>query len=485
MKSLRGRRIDAALRCGVLLGLASGCAVRVVPLADERDEGPGADAGTSMPMPGVDVPVASDRGAMPNPVDTSNPGDRPVPVDAPTQPGTGMVDLLVVVDNSNSMRSGQSLLNAHLGPMVLRLFHQYGVQDVHVGVVSTDLGSGGRTVPSCGTPEGDNAVLNPRTRGEALQTHPPGPGPGEGFCIPTVRNAPFLRLRPSDDPMATYWSPSCHSHLDIGGCGLEQPLEAALRALTTQAAPGGPNAGFLRPEATLAVLVLSDEDDASVRDCSRHDGVGACDDARDVFDATSTRWGAADLNLRMYDYDPGSERDPTWSLDRYVDPARPTRGLLGLKPGHPERIVFGAITGVPQALPRLPSGSTDWDGLLGPPAPGRPDDFAARNEVGAFRSANPEGLVSMRQRERDLVCLDTPRMVPACRRLGSAPTCNAGEQAFAWRARRIAEVARRFDASALCQGAPCGNGMVASICDTESASPFDRFGDLIGRRTSR
>ncbi len=486
MKSLRRRGIGAALRWGVVLGVASGCAVRVVPLADERD----GDAGAQMPLPTDDVAVAADRPA--EPADTGSPVDAPPPpdvhpaVDAPSVPGRNAVDLLVVVDNSNSMRLGQEFLNNNLGTMVLRLLQTHGVADVRVGVLSTDLGAGGVPVPSCATAAGDDAVLNPRTRGAALALHPPGEGPGELFCRPEVRAAPFLQFGPSHDAMFTYWTPSCHSHLGVGGCGIEQPLEAALRALTTQAAPGGPNAGFLRPEATLAILVLSDEEDGSVRDCSRHDGVGPCDDARDVFRAESARWASPDLNLRFYDYQPGSPQDPTWPLERYVDPARPTRGFLGLKPGHPERVVFGAITGVPQSLPQRPDGSTDWDTLLGPPAPGRPDDFVARDAELAFSSmSNPEGPISMRQRHRDVSCTDFTRMVPACRQAQTQPGCRPDVQPFAWRARRIAEVARRLDASALCQGGPCGNGMVASICERNDSGAFDRFAERIARRTGR
>jgi hypothetical protein len=44
------------------------------------------------------------------------------------------------------------------------------------------------------------------------------------------------------------------------GCGFEQPLEAMRLALVDAS---GPNAGFLRPHARLAVITLQDEDDCS------------------------------------------------------------------------------------------------------------------------------------------------------------------------------------------------------------------------------
>jgi hypothetical protein len=62
--------------------------------------------------------------------------------------------------------------------------------------------------------------------------------------------------------------------------------------------------------------------------------------------------------------------------------------------------------------------------------------------------------------------------VPACRRQGSTydmtrPCSNAQYMAFP--SRRIVEVARRFDEAPLCNGQPCRNGMVASICSANYA----------------
>ncbi|MDB4929197.1 MAG: putative lipoprotein [Myxococcaceae bacterium] len=452
MTSRRRRpSISRALGLGAALALAPGCALNVV--ADPRD-----DAGTAATTPLPDGPS-----------------------------GAGSVDLLVVVDDSNSMARGQAYLDANLGATVSALLRRHGVRDVHVGVISTNLGTPGATVPSCGVSEGgDQGLLNPRARGTAARLRTPPEVPTPALCRPGgVTDDAFLTLSPADDDAFVLAAPTCHTAIGVGGCGLEQQLEAARRALLGEGGVASANAGFLRPEATLAILVLSDEDDGSVRDCRFHDGVGACVDALDVYDPRSTRWSTPDLNFRLYAYAPGTAQDPTWPLERYVDPARPARGFLGLKPGHPERVVFGAITGVPVAVPRRADGTTDWDALLGPPAPGRPDDFAARDGQRAFRDpAHPLGPISMRQRDPDAQC---PRMVPACRYAGGAPAavCDAPDHFSAQRARRIVEVARRFDESALCAGLPCRNGMVASICDGGNATPFERFADLVGRRVSR
>ncbi len=468
-----------------------GCLVKVVPLASE-------DAAVGAPIADAATPSADGANASSDApsrvVDASTPiadAGRVPGSDAPAADGTatgspggaGSVDLLVVLDDSASMGFSQGYAIGYVGYVVSGLLNQHGVNDVRVGVVTTDLGTPGSTVPGCAVSDGgDGAMLNPRVRGAATQTHP-GPEISDAFCTPEVQAANFVTVRSTDDPMQQLWRGGCPMHVATTGCGLEQQLEAAYRALVTRGGPGGANEGFLRRDATLAILVVSDEDDGSARDCRYHDGVGACSDALDVYDASSTRWASPDLNLRFYDYTPASAQDPTWPLERYVDPARPLRGFLGLKPGHPERVVFGALTGVPVAVPQRTDGTTDWDRVLGPAAPGRPDDFVARDGQAAMTSpTDPSGPTSMRQRDPDPMC--PSRMVPACRQNHTAPTssCSSGDQYYAWRARRIAEVARRFDESALCAGGPCRNGMVASICDSDDVTPAARFAAIIGRR---
>ncbi len=490
--NLRRRGVSLSFGLGAACAMLSGCLVQVVPVAQ------GGDAGVSDAMPSVDGAVLDalpvDRATpppdavMPPPDAVTPPPDVVMPPTdtGPGDPsqGAGSVDLLVVVDDSNSMVRGQQYLDSYLGQTVGSLLQRYGVRDVRIGVVSTDLGTPGAMVPSCVGERGDDGLLNPRARGPATMFRmlPPPTSP----CDEVIAAQPFVTVSAADDPMTPYWKSTCQTRLGIGGCGLEQQLEAARRALVEQGAAGRPNAGFLRRDATLAILVLSDEEDGSVRDCRYHDGVGACSDATDVFQAPSTRWASPDLNRRFYDYEPGGAQDPTWPVDRYVDPARPTRGFLGLKPGHPERVVFGAITGVPIAVPRAADGGTDWDALLGPSAPGRTDDFDARDATRAFTDPmNPTGALSMRQHDADPMC--PTRLVPACRLHDSRPsmTCDVASQPFAWRARRIAEVARRFDRSALCNGMPCGNGMVASICGDNDGSPFERFAAMVARRVAR
>ncbi len=355
------------------------------------------------------------------------------------------------------------------------------IEDLHVAVVSSDLGSGGVTLVGCSTPtgpmRGDDGLLGPLVHGPALLAIPPDPafiGDCLGATVPT-----FLAFESSQDAASDVRRTfRCSGALGAGGCIAQQPLEAMYRAIVERRADSrpdntGPNAGFLRDAAYLSLLAIGVSDDFSVRDCAHSEPGQPCDDATSVFDLASTRWAGMTLPVRMDRHPTGSLDDPTWPLDRYVDPANPMRGFPSLKPGHPERVTFGAITGVPIVVPQTGTGYSarpDWDALLGSPGAAGPDDFAHRDGSTALSIVTAEGPISMRPSNLDPDCFD--RVVPACRREGttyepSHPACAIEQQDFARPARRLVEVARRFSDAALCNGAPCGTGAISSVCSND------------------
>src|SRR5262245_29508084 len=63
------------------------------------------------------------------------------------------LDLLFMVDNSNSMREEQANLTSNFPAFLTALG---SASDVHVGVVSSDMGSAGYPVTTCGTLSGDD-----------------------------------------------------------------------------------------------------------------------------------------------------------------------------------------------------------------------------------------------------------------------------------------------------------------------------------------
>ncbi len=456
----------------------------------------GVDAG-----PTFDVPRVTDDVPFP---DVPPPPDITEPQYATLLPGRALdeVDLLVLVDNSNSMRENQEILVAQLQPLIDTLTRPpdlngdgvpdyLAVRSLHAAVVDTDLGTPGSSIPGCLEPDiGDDGLLNPIRNGRAESHHEPWTAAPPGFrpadCIDPNQFPSFITFE-SGATDATRFGHDfvCNAALYVHGCGLESPLEAIYRSLVTHDASDtagntSPNAGFVRTGALLAIVVLTDEEDGSVRDCRYAESGQPCADATDAYNPASTDWASMELNLRMYMYQPGGPQDPTWSLDRYVSPSDPSRGYLSLKPGHPERVFFAAVTGVPLRVPLSPDGATDWDALLGRPAPGAPNDFARRDTTTALQGNSREGPFSMLQANRDPNCAQ--RVVPACRREGTNynPTaCTADLQYFAWPSRRVVEIARRFDQSPWCSGRPCRNGLVSSICARDFSPTFAALRDRL------
>lgn len=487
----------------------------------------------------VTVSDAVDTGALDANTDSSVDASAVDVVEGPVED----IDLLLVVDNSNSMRDNQANFMREIEPLLLRLTNPpctsatnptphtcdannssdrrvaRPVRSLNVGVVSTDLGAPtGPVALGCANIElGDDGNMNPIRFGGALASHLPwtvSPAPPAGFrpasCDESIEGGlstqnlypNFITYNTSADDTAGFAEDfSCNAGIYVKGCPVESQLEAVWRALIWHGAGNivlGPpsNAGFVRPNAVLAIVMLTDEEDGSVRNCAYDIGNPTCNDARSVYqNATAGRWPAVNADLRMYHYMPCSNADPTWNLDRYIDPDDASKGIMALKPGHPERIIFAAITGVPIDVPGSagPSGRyiVDWDRLLGPPGPNGADDFCGRlSQDSSLDLDTPEGHTSMKQFNVDPDCLSV-RVVPSCRREGSTPPepgstdfCFTTGQYFALPSRRIVEVARRFDRAPLCNGSPCENGLVSSICKNDYSESIGGIAGAISRRLS-
>jgi len=145
------------------------------------------------------------------------------------------MDVLFVIDNSPSMREEQQNLSDNFDGFVesLRQFQDGGV-DFRIGVTTTAFP----------TSVSELVVGAPSASGALLKT--------------ADMTAPWLS---ASDPDLSH---QFHALATLGTNGAwdEQPLEAARAALIDRVADGQ-NAGFLRPEALLALVVLTDEDDLS------------------------------------------------------------------------------------------------------------------------------------------------------------------------------------------------------------------------------
>jgi len=172
------------------------------------------------------------------------------------------VDLLFVIDNSNSMEQEQKNLKANFPKLIEALRTpklNNKIPNVHIGIVSTDLGAGNYNLPSCETTGGDKGKLlnTPRIAG-CTPPKDPWISYDEGTTnIPGGGKDPIKKVKDAF---------SCIAEIGLNGCGFEQPLESSRRALDPAM---NINPGFLRnnprknEDALLAIVYITDEDDCS------------------------------------------------------------------------------------------------------------------------------------------------------------------------------------------------------------------------------
>ncbi|MBI4822471.1 MAG: choice-of-anchor D domain-containing protein [Deltaproteobacteria bacterium] len=133
--------------------------------------------------------------------------------------GASAVDVLLVVDDSCSMQDYQDRLAASL-PDFVSIGDSVG-SDYHIGIITTDA-----TSPLVGRLRGTPAFVTPLQVGRAA-------------------------------------SLAANAAVGINGSPDEQGLFAAAEATSNPSLLAGPNAGFLRADGQLSVVVLSDEDEQS------------------------------------------------------------------------------------------------------------------------------------------------------------------------------------------------------------------------------
>jgi hypothetical protein len=191
----------------------------------------------------------------------------------PPVPMTTKVDVLFVVDNSPSMNPIQAELKSAFPTFAtaLNAFPSKGAAtSFHVGVVTTDLGSGPTSVGSNCKVGGLGGRLQPLGAAHDISCLPPTGG--ENFMdIDQIGGGNNLPAGQSFEQTFT-----CMASVGDTGCGFEHVLESPYKALS-----GGipENAGFLRDDALLAVIWLTNEDDCSA------------DPNTDLFAQANTQYG--------------------------------------------------------------------------------------------------------------------------------------------------------------------------------------------------
>lgn len=242
------------------MGFASACGSDTPPegvgessstLPSADDAGP-TDTGAGETSGSMTTPATSGASA---PADSSGDGENPEPPiqfdlgalpDAPSGEGMGCagIDFLFVVDNSGSMGAQQQQLLASFSGFIAAI--EDTIDDVtsyHVGVLTSDAYTG--NAPGC------------QSLGDLVsQTTTPAGCQGAGVdCMPFAEGHRFA----TDMDDLTQKFP-CMAQ--VGSCGhwIEQPVTATIAALDpVKAQPGGCNEGFLREDAILVLVIVTDD----------------------------------------------------------------------------------------------------------------------------------------------------------------------------------------------------------------------------------
>jgi hypothetical protein len=384
------------------------------------------------------------------------------------------VDLLMMVDNSNSMAGEQASLKREFPRVIEVLTTGYRfegdpnpfppVKDLHVGVVSSDMGIPGVELPpNCRADGGDDGKLQNTPRGDNCDAEYP-------------RWLSFIgdpKIGNLTDPVKFASDVGCIATLGTGGCGFEQQLESPFKALMPKlledatgsavqnryrfiateesrtwgrgdlpVASGG-NAGFIRNARTeglslIAILIVSDEEDCSVSKTNHLKPNNLLPEGDPL--------RLEDINLRCFNH-----KEFLYPLkDRYLD------GFRALRPGNESLVVFAAIVGVPVDLVKQDvikdinfedeeERNAFYQSIL--------DDPAMKEEIDP--STMPGG--------------GQGNLKPSCVRM---PATGETMPSTAYPPRRIVELAQLFGA----------NGIVQSICQDDFGPAMGAIIDIIAKQ---
>jgi len=186
------------------------------------------------------------------------PDPRRVVAEVPATPNRNL-DLLFVIDDSPSMADKQNNL-ANNFPNFISVLASVpgGLPNLHLGVVTTDMGTKGSEVVAPGPAIGQIGNGGCAATGDSGNLQING-APVTGTFLSDVAGSGSTRVTNYTGTLAAAFSTM--ARVGAGGCGFEQPLAAMRAALDSNAA----NAGFLRADAVLGVVFLTDEDDCSIR----------------------------------------------------------------------------------------------------------------------------------------------------------------------------------------------------------------------------
>ena len=220
------------------------------------------------------------------------------------------IDILFMIDNSPSMDPKQQALANNFPKMIATLEAlPGGLPDVHIGVVSSNMGAGGGAMGgNCGSGLGDRGLLwgnDPNDLTASVADGGPYAtnliAPGCGLYLGARWIEDIQAPSPGTGRQRNYSTNlqlqdvfSCLARaVGISGCGQEHHLQATRVALIPQAGINEANNGFVRSSAYLAIVLVADEDDCSAApESTKNDNLFDMVGRRNPGDTTSLRCAA-------------------------------------------------------------------------------------------------------------------------------------------------------------------------------------------------
>jgi hypothetical protein len=167
------------------------------------------------------------------------------------------LDVLFMVDNSSSMQLSQTNLVNNFPKFTDALKAlPGGLPNIHIAVISQDMGAGDGSIEGCDSTGGNQGIFQYIARGTCTST------------TLQIGNTYISNIGGAANYSATDISTvfSCIAALGETGCGFERPFTSILRALGADGNPvPAENQGFLRSDALLAIVMITNEDDCSAR----------------------------------------------------------------------------------------------------------------------------------------------------------------------------------------------------------------------------
>src|SRR5262245_40358889 len=162
------------------------------------------------------------------------------------------LDILFLIDDSSLMKVAQDKLIQSFPTFTARLQDPPGLPNIRIAVVSSDMGAGDGSIPGCNATNGKNGVFQYRPQGACTALDPGSTYIANAGGIPNY-----------DGNISDVFG--CIAALGETGCSFEHQFAAITRALGIDGRGAAPteNQGFIRPDALLAVVLLTNEDDCS------------------------------------------------------------------------------------------------------------------------------------------------------------------------------------------------------------------------------